>query len=225
MATASPDDRTARARIRDAAVFCFARDGFATPLRVIADRAGVSVPLITHHYRSKEALRRTCDDWVLDRFEELKLLAIQRPDSVRDTLDDAAASSVMTVYLVRSFLDATTAARSFYNRFLDHLRPVMASAEATGLVAPTTDPEARLAILAGHTIGVLMVQFAVDPPDDPETFVARAFSPDRLMAMMELYTQPLIQPSPAVDTYLDALRAHAADRDAPASQSGQSAGR
>ena len=47
----SPDpDLTAAARIRNAALRRFARDGFGVGLRAIAADAGVTAGLITHHF-------------------------------------------------------------------------------------------------------------------------------------------------------------------------------
>ena len=51
------EDLTAQARIRNAAVELFARDGFEkTNLRAIAAAAGVSAGLVIHHFGSKDEL-------------------------------------------------------------------------------------------------------------------------------------------------------------------------
>ena len=200
-----PDDRTARARIRDAALLCFAREGFSTPLRVIAREAGVSVPLITHHYGTKEVLRQTCDDWVMDRFLELKLLAITQPDSVKGSLANTASSSVLTVYMVRSFLDATSSARSFFDRFVDHLRTIMDTAQAAGIVNPSADEEERIHVLATQSLGGLLVEFVLDPPSDPTTFVDQVYSKRNLAAFMDLYSHPFFATSPITDSYVKTI--------------------
>ena len=51
-------DLTAVARIRNAALLRFARDGFGVGLRTIAADAGVTAGLIAHHFGSKDGLRR-----------------------------------------------------------------------------------------------------------------------------------------------------------------------
>lgn len=57
-----PEDLTARARIRDAALAEFAERGFkGATLKAVADAAGVSVGLVQHHFGSKEGLREACD--------------------------------------------------------------------------------------------------------------------------------------------------------------------
>ena len=69
----SPDpDLTAAARIRNAALRRFARDGFGVGLRAIAADAGVTAGLITHHFGSKDGLRRACDAEVLRLTMEAK---------------------------------------------------------------------------------------------------------------------------------------------------------
>jgi AcrR family transcriptional regulator len=67
MATApDPEDLTARARIRDAAMRHFAEHGFErATIRGIAETAGVSSGLVRHHFGSKKALRDACDEWLL----------------------------------------------------------------------------------------------------------------------------------------------------------------
>jgi len=202
----APDDRTARARIRDAALVCFARQGFSAPLRVIAAEAGVSVPLITHHYGTKDALRQTCDEHVLTRFVEMKLLAIAEPSSVGKTLDDSSQSSVLMVYMVRCFLEATDSARSFFEKYVDRLRQIIEASREKGLVNPSVDEEERLHVLATQSLGSLLVEFVVNPPQDPMLFVDQVYSPRQMVAFMELYSQPFFTSSPTIDSYRTAIR-------------------
>jgi AcrR family transcriptional regulator len=63
---ADPEDLTARARIRDAALAHFGEHGFEkATIRDIAETAGVSSGLVRHHFGSKQALRQACDDYLL----------------------------------------------------------------------------------------------------------------------------------------------------------------
>ena len=68
----SDDDLTARARIRDAAVVRFGRDGFGVGVRAIAADAGVSAALVIHHFGSKDGLRAECDEHVLETVKREK---------------------------------------------------------------------------------------------------------------------------------------------------------
>jgi AcrR family transcriptional regulator len=71
------DDRTARARIRDAAIERFANEGVAAAnLKDIAADAGVSTPLVIHHFGSKDGLRAECDEYVAAVIKEQKTAAM-----------------------------------------------------------------------------------------------------------------------------------------------------
>ena len=61
MTRTDPEDLTARARIRDAALLHFGEQGFdRATIREIARTAGVSSGLVRHHFGSKQALREAC---------------------------------------------------------------------------------------------------------------------------------------------------------------------
>jgi TetR/AcrR family transcriptional regulator, regulator of cefoperazone and chloramphenicol sensitivity len=67
-----PDDRTARAAIRDEALRLFADHGpDGVTVRQIAAAAGVSPGLVLHHFGSKEGLRRAVDEHVLGLFDRM----------------------------------------------------------------------------------------------------------------------------------------------------------
>lgn len=61
----NPEDLTAAARIRNAALAGFALDGVAaTSIRDVARRAHVSPGLVQHHFKNKEGLRQAVDEYV-----------------------------------------------------------------------------------------------------------------------------------------------------------------
>ncbi|MGO1655702.1 MAG: TetR/AcrR family transcriptional regulator, partial [Brevibacterium yomogidense] len=56
------------ARIRDAAIDLYGRRGFDhVTLKDIAVAAGVSAPLVIHHYGSTAGLRTACDHHIADQ--------------------------------------------------------------------------------------------------------------------------------------------------------------
>src|SRR5699024_9531395 len=69
----STDDLHTKARIRNAAIDCFSRDGFDVGISQIAEMAGVSPGLVAHHFGSKAGLRAECDRHVLARVLGAKL--------------------------------------------------------------------------------------------------------------------------------------------------------
>ncbi|MBO0841313.1 MAG: helix-turn-helix transcriptional regulator, partial [Sciscionella sp.] len=74
-------DGVTRQRILDAAVLRFGTDGFTASVRSIAADAQVSAALVIHHFGSKDALRRECDERVLATIRHAK----------REAIDEAAA--------------------------------------------------------------------------------------------------------------------------------------
>ena len=76
----APDDRTAVARIRDAAIDQWGQHGFNVGLRSIAEAAGVSAALVIHHFGSKEGLRKACDDYIAEEIRDSKTEALQSND-------------------------------------------------------------------------------------------------------------------------------------------------
>src|ERR1017187_2273073 len=74
------EDLTARARIREAALEHFARDGYdRATIRGIANTAGVSPGLLRHHYGSKDALREACDNYVFEILHRVNAQLLEDP--------------------------------------------------------------------------------------------------------------------------------------------------
>jgi len=64
-------DLTGKARIRHVALHLFAARGSAqTPLRLIAEKARVSLALISHHFGTKLALREAVEKYIVSCFEK-----------------------------------------------------------------------------------------------------------------------------------------------------------
>jgi AcrR family transcriptional regulator len=84
-----PDDLTAYARIRSAALELFAARGVAaTSIRDVAQAAGVSAGLVQHHFGTKEGLREAVDQFVVaDALSTITDL----PDSLEDRTAEFAA--------------------------------------------------------------------------------------------------------------------------------------
>lgn len=68
----APVEPTMRERIVSAAVKSFARQGVSnTPLRKVADEAGVSIGLVQHYFGNKAGLTAAVDEYVLQVFSEV----------------------------------------------------------------------------------------------------------------------------------------------------------
>lgn len=201
-------DFTARARIRDAAIECFAAEGFAASFRRISERAGVSPGLITHHFRSKNALRAECDAEVLRRYRDLKSGAVDRPSAhLLEVLGGASVSATLMVYILRVIHAGGEPARELFDHVISDMRPVMAHSVETGLVRPSRDEDARLRYLSYQTLGAMLVQFLMAPSQDPEQFAAsmRAENADTVLPMLELLTEGMLADRRLLDEYVQYL--------------------
>jgi len=201
----SASDYTARARIRDAAIDCFAEAGFDTGFRTIAARAGVSPGLITHHFGSKAALRAACDDEVLRRYHALKSEAIAAPgEYLLERLVRPGVAATVTVYMLRAIHAGGQPARDFLNSLVDHARAIMAESVASGLTRPSRDEEARLRYLTYQTMGAMLVQFLTSPDLTPDEFIASLHTrrADTVLPILELYTEGLLTSREMLDDYL-----------------------
>ena len=129
----SPEDLTARARIRDAALVQFAERGVAgATIKGIAEQAGVSPGLVQHHFGTKENLRQVCDDAVIDVFRRRTTRGavsgeITKPEFIADLYD---ASPPLLRYLARAAVDGGPAAAAVLDElasgaeeFLTHTWP------------------------------------------------------------------------------------------------------
>jgi AcrR family transcriptional regulator len=204
-----PADLTARARIRDVAIECFAQEGFDAGLRTIASRADVSPGLITHHFGSKAALRAECDAEVLRRYRSLKSEGMTRPGAnLLASLTDPGMSATVLVYVLRTVLAGGRPAREFLERLIDDARVLMAEGVDAGLLRPSRDEEARLRYLTYQSMGAMLVQFILMPAARPEEFLAslHAEKADAILPILELYTEGLLADRGMLDDYLQFLR-------------------
>lgn len=201
----SDADLTARARIREVAIACFAEEGFDASFRTIAARVGVSPGLITHHFGSKTALRAECDAEVLRRYHALKSEAIGNPSGyLVEHLTQPGDAAVVMVYILRAIHAGGQPARDFLESLVDHAREIMAESVASGLVRPSRDEEARLRYLTYQSMGAMLVQFLMSPGLTPDEFVTavQAGRQGQILPALELFTEGLLADRRMLDDYL-----------------------
>ncbi|MDP4512061.1 TetR/AcrR family transcriptional regulator [Nonomuraea turcica] len=112
-----PEDLTARARIRDAALAEFAERGFkGTTMKAVADAAGVSVGLVQHHFGSKEDLRDACDAHVraamLGAAGHVQEGADVTPDFIRRMYE---ANELTVRYLARALVEGSPVGAAMFD--------------------------------------------------------------------------------------------------------------
>ena len=143
-----PDDLTARARIREAALELFARGGVAgTSMRSVAARAGVSPSLVVHHFRTKAGLRDAVDAAVRDGFAAA-LAGIDLSGSVDDVSEriNTSISQIMgghdpnvRDYIGRSLFDGDGASHHLFDEIVAIIDAGFAELERAHLVRADTD--------------------------------------------------------------------------------------
>jgi TetR/AcrR family transcriptional regulator, regulator of cefoperazone and chloramphenicol sensitivity len=167
----SVPDLTAAAAIRTAAMRLFAERGFAAvTVRDVAAAAGVSAPLVMHHYGSKGGLREAVDEhaWqVLERLFEILDVLGDRDD--RDDQDPSVAMSSpfadllehepdVTTYLRRLLVDGGPRADRLFERLY---RATLAAGErlrAAGVWRESADDEVLAAFLLVNDLGAVVLR-------------------------------------------------------------------
>ncbi|ONM50001.1 TetR/AcrR family transcriptional regulator [Nocardia donostiensis] len=163
------DDRTARARIRDAALGLFAEQGVdAVTVRDIAAEAGVSPALVIRHYGTKEKLREVVDEHVAAVFESV-LEQVCPPDGSQDpapttaTMAEAVTArlppdSPIPAYLGRMLLGGGTAGTALFSKLYSASREALAEMSRAGTASVGTDPSVRAAFLLVNDLAVMILR-------------------------------------------------------------------
>ena len=200
-------DLTAKARIRDAAVTAFAREGFTVPVRAIAQAAQVSPASVIHHFGSKDGLRDACDAYVLDQIMTMKQDAAHGDHMVNfgQFARDLTAITEPVAYLLRALLAGGDRARSVLARTVALTQAYLDVAVAEGSVLASREPEARAKYLAYSSLGMAVMAFlaadsshgsaenrpASKPSTPPYAAVTRALE-ELAVPHIELLTQGLL---------------------------------
>lgn len=165
-----PDDRTARAVIRDEALRLFADQGpDGVTVRQIAAAAGVSPGLVVHHFGSKEGLRRAVDEHVLGLFD--RMLGEMTGEHAADLYDPEASGSVaeaivkhlpadsaVPAYLRRLLLADGDTGRELFRRLFRLSAATLEELAAAGMAAAGEDPAVRAAFLLINDLAVLLLR-------------------------------------------------------------------
>ncbi|WP_028046113.1 TetR/AcrR family transcriptional regulator [Cellulomonas sp. URHE0023] len=205
----STDDLTARARIRDAAVARFGRDGFGVGVRLIAADAGVSAGLVIHHFGSKDGLRAACDEFVLEtiRHEKSDAMADQSPGEVIGRLATIDAYAPLFAYVVQSLMEGGALAGTFVDGLVADADAYLATGEEAGTVRPSDDPAGRSRTLVATQVGlIVMAQLdaaagrGTAPTEDPATAMKELYA-GTVLATLELYTHGLFTDGGYLNAY------------------------
>lgn len=156
MRSTGSDDLTTRARIRDAAIGLFGRDGFAaTSVRAVARAAGVSPALVLHHFGSKDELRAACDAYIVEaslgRNEQLTDAA-STVATMQGWLADVEKFRPQLDYMARMLTDDSPVADRLFDLLVDGTTQMMRGQIAAGVMRETPDLETTALYLATYGI-------------------------------------------------------------------------
>jgi TetR/AcrR family transcriptional regulator, regulator of cefoperazone and chloramphenicol sensitivity len=199
------DDRTAVARIRDAAIDQWGQQGFNVGLRSIAEAAGVSAALVIHHFGSKEGLRKVCDDYIAEEIRSGKSASLQTKDPADWFAQMAEIESYapLMAYLVRSMQSGSDLAKMMWQRMIDNAEEYLEEGVRNGLLKPSRDPRARARYLGMSSGGgfLLYLQMHENPTD--LRAVLRDYGEEMVLPALELYTEGLMADSTMYDAFLE----------------------
>ena len=179
------DDRTTKARIRDAAIECFAAEGIAaTSIRTIATAADVSPGLVMHHFGSKDNLRVACDEHVSTFIRDQKSSAMEQGASIDPlaALRSTVGGPPLLRYLARSMVDGSAHVADLVDEMASDAVEYMQAGVEAGLLTPSDLPRERAALLTLWSLGgvvlhehmerLLGVDITADFSQDPESAAA-----------------------------------------------------
>ena len=200
------DDRTAIARIRDAAIEQWGEQGFNVGLRSIAEAAGVSAALVIHHFGSKEGLRKACDDYIAEEIRTGKSASLRTKDPADWLAQMAEMESYapLMAYLVRSMQSGSELAKMLWRKMIDDGEQYLEEGVQNGLLKPSRDPRARakyLGITGGGSF-LLYLQMHDNPTD--LRAVLRDYGEEMMLPALEIYTEGLMTDSTMYDAFLEA---------------------
>lgn len=178
------DDLTAAARIRNAALEGFARDGVeATSIRDVARAAGVSAGLVQHHFKTKADLEQAVNEHVL-RVAAEAYAGFEEETAGKGTeellcgIGDRITAFVRDhpsalLYVIRSAAAGEEAGLNIFDAFLTIIRGQVDQLAETGLLREEVDREWTALHVVIFNLATVLLEQAINrhlpaPFRDPE---------------------------------------------------------
>lgn len=188
-----PDGRT---RLITAAIELIAQDGHrAATVRRVAEAAGVSAPLVLHHFGSKEGLIEACDAQVREIIDEVAARVAEAgvDGSFQQILADPQAA-VALMYIGHALHDDAEMGRAWFDGLYELTRATMAEMQAAGLVRDIDDPPMAAVVLLAMDLGMVLLRPHIERTvgvDLTEPEAAQRWA----AAEFDLFTRPLFTPT------------------------------
>ncbi len=159
------EDLTARARIRDSAFRLIATEGTrGATLRAIAREAGVSSPLVLHHFGSKQGVIEAVEEWVQT---QLRAATADDGDSAdpsrahaRRTEEFAAlmsAEPLLRSYIRRMLLESSEEGLDLFSRMVTDGAGDLRRRAGSGMARPVEDVATVAAVITLMALGPVLV--------------------------------------------------------------------
>ncbi|MER5421226.1 TetR/AcrR family transcriptional regulator [Streptosporangium roseum] len=194
-----PEDLTARARIRDAAMQHFAEHGFErATIRGIAETAGVSSGLVRHHFGSKQALRAACDAHLAKVIHRLNA-EVRSGHALDKTRPAATANAVMGPYqryLARALVEGS--AEAVFDQMVELSEEWLADADEKRPDVPDVDRKARATVVTAMALAVAVLHKHVSRGMGVDLFSPEG---DLLLArtLIDIYSHPMLSTEDAAE--------------------------
>lgn len=187
-----PEDFTARARIRDAAVREFGEQGYErATIRGIAERAGVSSGLVRHHYGSKQELRAACDEFMARTVRRFNDLVRDDPTPGKVNYVGAVRQALgpYQTYLARSLADGS--AGPLFDEITRLTEQWLADLDAQRPEPPPVDRRTRATVLTAMSLSFSVLHEHVSRGLGVDVFSDKG---DLLLAkaLVDIYAHPLL---------------------------------
>ncbi|MGH3635022.1 TetR/AcrR family transcriptional regulator [Mycobacterium sp.] len=164
------DDLTAKARIRNAAMDLYAEFGEdRTSMRNVAAKAGVTIGLVVHHFKTKDGIRSAVEQLVVDYFAHAiarapadgtpSEVAAARDAFVKQMLESNPA---VVNYLRRALLDPTGRRGQLLERLTELTRTELVKARAAGIVSSRRSESTQIIDVVVRQLGQLFLQPMID---------------------------------------------------------------
>lgn len=187
-----PDDRTTKAKIRDAAIERFARDGIAaTSMRSIAGQANVAPSHVIHYFGSKAGLRAACDEYLAAvlraRQDEVvgSGLGIDVAQALRARSSDEPP---LLGYLAKTLVEPSAEVDTLVDQLLADGERYMEGLVEAGVLTSSKDPRTRAVTLTMWSLGQLVLH------DQLARLTGIDFTePDESPALMATYAHSVLE--------------------------------
>ncbi|MFJ5954626.1 TetR family transcriptional regulator [Paenarthrobacter sp. NPDC092416] len=214
------DDLTTRARIRDAAIGLFGRDGFSrATVRAIATLADVSPGLVIHHFGSKAGLRDACDQHVLAQTASQgreKTDPGSTGQLIQDYLNHPDQYADEIAYIRQSLGDESDAGAAFFDAVVGQTQEIIQSGIAAGTIRAFDDVRATAVVIASNSLAMLMLGRHLSRAlgaDGPEPHgIGPGLLRQLTLPALEIYTHGFYTDSRFLDAARDALQPNTTHR-------------